>query len=75
MGPYVTPYVLQLNPGTYTVKCTYKGQTQTQQVTIESGKTVDVWFRFTAQAVWGQGLELSSAITLTPVKFNSFQRD
>ena len=69
MGPYVTPYVLQLNPGTYTVKCTYKGQTQTQQVTVESGKTVDVWFRFTAQTVRGHELELSSVITLTPVAF------
>lgn len=41
-----TPATVQLKPGTYTVKATYMEQTQSEVVSIESGKTTRVDFHF-----------------------------
>lgn len=45
---YKTPFTLDLDPGSYTVKCTYKEQTKTETAIIESGKKTLMEFKFVA---------------------------
>ena len=72
-GPYVTPYVLQLSPKTYRIRCTYAGQTLEKEVTVESGKTVDVWFNFTLPPgtldvhAYADGTEVEASVTVEGV--------
>jgi hypothetical protein len=42
----VTPNTLEVNPGTYTLKATYKDQTQVRSTTVLEGQTVSVIFEF-----------------------------
>jgi len=41
-----TPLEWEMSPGTWSVTCSYAGQTQTKTFTVEAGKTVTVEFRF-----------------------------
>jgi hypothetical protein len=46
VGTYTTPFTLELNPGSYSLTCTYLGKTQSKTVTIESEKWTLAEFKF-----------------------------
>jgi len=50
VGTYTTPFSLDLNPATYTVKASYQGQPKQTPATVYEGKITEVSFSFVKTA-------------------------
>lgn len=61
VGTYETPFSLDLDPGTYTLKATYDTQTDTKTATIEEGETTVVVFHFSLAPVWPSWWPIAAA--------------
>jgi len=46
MGPYATPFRIDVDPGNYTLVAAYRGKTQSQAVYVEEGEIKQVVFYF-----------------------------
>jgi len=62
VGTYETPFSLDLDPGTYTLKATYDTQTDTKTATVKEGETTSIVFHFSLPPVWPGWWPLAAAV-------------
>jgi len=61
VGTYTTPFSLDLDPETYTLKATYDTQVDIKTATVREGETTSIVFHFSLPQVWPGWWPLAAA--------------